>query len=203
MRTFGPQHFSTAILATALAVASTAAPLGAQQQPSSDVAPTARFIPARCTDAACGGDFQLAIVAALYPYDDGVTRGPSVLTLVIENRGRAAAPLAALEVAPVTPLASFAVARRAPVAALLPGERTVVEIPLTLDANGGAPCLSITVLPGFAPTTTPMQFYASASTSSPASASHNGVASEPSGGSPAIYPSLDPPPFFSIVDAGL
>lgn len=184
MRTFGPQHFSIALLAAALA----AAPLAAQQSARVDnVTPTARIIPARCSDAACGGDFQLAIVAALYPYDDGSIRGPSVLTLVIENRGSAPAPLATLDVAP---LARFAVARRAPVAALMPGERTVVEIPLTLDPNGGAPCLSITVSPSIVPTAAQTQVYASGS-----------PASEPSFTSPFTRPLT--PPFVSLFGAGM
>lgn len=181
MRTFGPQHFSIAVIAAALA----AAPLAAQRSArADDLTPRARIIPARCSDAGCGADYQLAIVAALYPYDDGSIRGPSVLTLVIENRGSAPAPLATLDVAP---LARFAVARRAPVAALMPGERTVVEIPLTLDANGGAPCLSITVSPSVMPTAAQTQFYAGGPVSGP----------------PTVSPSLVAPPFVSTMDEGL
>lgn len=167
MRTFGSQHFSSTLLAVAtsaslLGASLASAPLAAQS--SAELTPSARLIPARCTDSACGGNYQLAIVAALYPYDDGSIRGPSVLTLVIENRGSAPAPLAALEVAPVAHFANaaFISARRAPVAALLPGERTVVEIPLTLDANGGAPCLAISVSPSIVPTPAQAQFYAAA-----------------------------------------
>lgn len=173
MRTFGSQHFSTTLLAVAasaslVGASLAAAPLAAQSS-SAELTPTARLIPARCTDSACGGNYQLAIVAALYPYDDGSIRGPSVLTLVIENRGSAPAPLAALEVAPVAHFANaaFITARRAPVAALLPGERTVVEIPLTLDANGGAPCLSISVSPSIVPTPAQTQFYAAAPVMTP------------------------------------
>lgn len=182
MRTFGSKHFSTAILAAAASVSLAAAPLAAQS--SAPLTPAARIIPARCADAACGGDYQLAIVAALYPYDDGSIRGPSVLTLVIENRGSTVAPLAMLDVAPVSHFmnAAFTMTRRAPVAALLPGERTVVEIPLTLDANGGAPCLSISVSPSIAPARA--QFYAKAPT-------------------PAPVPAAWPTPFASFVGEGL
>lgn len=149
-----------ALLFSSVAPLAPLAPLAAQQ--TADGAPTARIIPARCADAACGGDYQLAIVAALYPYDDGTIRGPGVLTLVIENRGSAAAPLTTLEAAPVARLANaaFSVARRAPVAALLPGERTVVEIPLTVGADGAVPCLSISVSPNIVPTPAQTQFYA-------------------------------------------
>jgi hypothetical protein len=122
MRTFGSQHFSSTLLAVAtsaslLGASLAAAPLAAQSS-STELTPSARLIPARCTDSACGGNYQLAIVAALYPYDDGSIRGPSVLTLVIENRGSAPAPLAALEVVPVAHFANaaFISARRAPVA---------------------------------------------------------------------------------------
>jgi len=163
MRTFGRQHFSIALaFAGTLAAPVAATPLAAQQSADPVPAPSALLIPARCTDSACGGDFQLAIVAALYPYDDGTVRGPGVLTLVIENRGRAPAPLSMLEVAPVTRFASFGAARRAPVDALMPGERTVVEIPLQLDANGAAPCISISVSPSIVPTPLEAQRYASA-----------------------------------------
>lgn len=178
MRTFGLQHFSIALVAIAGSLA--AAPVAAQQ--SVDPAPTARIIPARCTDAACGGDFQLAIVAALYPYYDGTVRGPGVLTLVIENRGRAPAPISALEVAPLARFASYTVARRAPVDALMPGERTVVEIPLELDANGGAPCISITVSPSIVPTPAQRQVFASSTSN--------------------VEPPLDPPPFVSFIGEG-
>lgn len=188
MRTFGSQHFSSTLLAVAasaslVGAALAAAPLAAQS--TTELTPTARLIPARCTDSACGGDYQLAIVAALYPYDDGSIRGPSVLTLVIENRGSAPAPLAALEVKPVAHFANaaFITARRAPVASLLPGERTVVEIPLTLDANGGAPCLAISVAPSIVPTPAQTQLYAAAP--------------------PAPEPAPFMPPFVSFVDYGL
>src|SRR5690242_608250 len=163
MRTFGRQHssFTLAIaFAGSLAAGSlvTAAPLAAQQ--GAVGASSALVIPTRCTDAACGGDFQLAIVAALYPYYDGSVRGPGVLTLVIENRGRAPAPISTLAVAPLARFASYTVARQARVDALMPGERTVVEIPLQLDANGGAPCISISVSPSIVPTPAQTQFYA-------------------------------------------
>lgn len=189
MRTFGLQHSSIALaLAASLAAVSLAAPLAAQQRAGKGgdaapvPAPTALVIPAHCTDAGCGGDFQLAIVAALYPYYDGAVRGPGVLTLVIENRGRMPAPLSTLEVAPLARFASYTVARRAPVDALMPGERTVVEIPLQLDANGAAPCISISVSPSIAPTPAQAQRFASSA--------------------PADEPSFAPPPFVTFVEDG-
>jgi len=191
MRTFGSKHFSSTLLAVAtsaslVGASLAAAPLAAQSS-STELTPSARLIPARCTDSACGGNYQLAIVAALYPYDDGSIRGPSVLTLVIENRGLAPAPLAALEVVPVAHFANaaFISARRAPVAALLPGERTVVEIPLTLDANGGAPCLAFSVSPSIVPTPAQTQRYAAAPVA------------------PAPESAPFTPPFVSFVDYGL
>jgi hypothetical protein len=180
MRTFGRHHFSIAL---AFAGSLAAAPLAAAQ--GADPAPTPRFIPARCTGAACGDDVRLAIVAALYPYYDGAVRGPGVLTLVIENRGDAPAPISTLEVAPVTRVASYAsyasytAARRASVDALMPGERTVVQIPLELDANGGAPCISIAVSPSILPTAARTQVFASSAR--------------------AAEPPLEPPPFVSFV----
>lgn len=182
MRTFGLQHCRTTLFATIITGLSVATPLAAQRPDApAPAAPTAHFIPARCTDALCGADFHLAIVAALYPYDDGVVRGPSVLTLVIENRGTAPAPIATLAVTPVAHFAnaSFAVPRNAQVDALQPGERAVVQIPLVLDANGGAPCLAFTVSPSIVPTTQ-RQVYAAA-------------------GAPAVEPPLSPPPFVSFV----
>lgn len=198
MRTFGSLHSSTIILAAAASLA--AAPLAAQSPAES--APTARVIPARCVDAACGGNYQLAIVAALYPYDDGSIRGPSVLTLVIENRGATPAPLASLEVAPVAHFtnAAFTMTRRAPVAALLPGERTVVEIPLTLDANGGAPCLAISVSPSIIPTPAQTQFYAAAPATRGSAASSPGGTSFSTSFATSFDGSFGPPPFVSIVD---
>lgn len=179
MRTFGLQHCTTAFFAATLI----AAPLAAQRSAAPvEPAPSAHLIPARCSDAACGGDFQLAIVAALYPYDDGLVRGPSVLTLVIENRGSAPAPIATLAVTPVAHFsnASYAVERHAQMDALLPGERTVVQIPLTLDANGGAPCLAFTVSPSINPTLAQKAVYAVST--------------------PTVEPPLSPPPFVSFVD---
>ena len=181
MRTFGLQHFSIAL---ALAASLGGAPLAAQQSADTTPAAPALLIPARCTDAGCGGDFQLAIVATLYPYYDGTVRGPAVLTLVIENRGRMPAPLSTLEVAPVARFASYSVARRAPVAALMPGERTIVEIPLQLDAAGGAPCISISVSPSIVPTSAQAQRLAS---------------TLPAAGPSFAGPAFAPPPFVSFV----
>jgi hypothetical protein len=190
MRTFRSHHLVIATAALLVAApASAQRPAGHASTPA-DPAPTARIIPARCDDSACRGDYQLAIVAALYPYDDGTLRGPGVLTLVIENRGPAAAPLATLDVAPV---ARFAVARHTPVAALLPGERTVVEIPVTVGADGSVPCLAISVGPSISPASAQAQVYAAAAPE---------PAAPPAGRMSFAPPPFAPPPFVSFVDEG-
>ncbi|HEV2644225.1 MAG TPA: hypothetical protein VGT98_16045 [Candidatus Elarobacter sp.] len=86
-------------------------------------------------------DYSLEIVAALFPYDDGVTRGEPVLTLVVENRGTAPAPVFSVDVTQRTRFASFS---RSPMSALAPGERAVVQIPLEMTPFG-APCVAVTL----------------------------------------------------------
>jgi hypothetical protein len=106
---------------------------------------------------ASSSDYSLAIVAALFPYDDGVIRTEDpVLTLVVENRGSAPAPAFSVDVTQRTRLASFS---RSPVAMLAPGERAVVQIPLEMTANG-APCVAVTL--DVTRQGPPAQFYAAA-----------------------------------------
>jgi hypothetical protein len=138
----------------------------ARQASTMGDAPTARAIPARCNGDACAEDYELAVVAALFPFDDGLTHGPAVLTLVIENRGTTRAPLAMLDVAP---LMRNVAAHHSAVAALEPGERTVVEVPIEMGP-GGAPCIAITVGPSLMPTPTQSLFYASTAIIGPVAA---------------------------------
>lgn len=159
MRSIG-RGFRTFSLALALTTIA-AAPAVAQRhvhraRPVSD-APAARAVPARCNGDACGEDFDLAVVAALFPFDDGLTHGPAVLTLVIENRGTTAAPLATLNVAP---LLRNVAAHRSAIAALQPGERAVVEVPIEMGPDG-APCIAVTVAPSLVPAPGQSFFYAS------------------------------------------
>lgn len=122
-------------------------------------APTAYTIPTRCSDTTCDdGDVDLAIVAALFPYNDGRIVGPGVITLVVENRGTTRAPLAVVD---VTPLTRFASARHTSVGALGPGERTVIEIPVEMGPHG-APCVSISVTPVVPPAVAPVVFASAA-----------------------------------------
>lgn len=128
-----------------------------RQASTVDDAPAARVIPARCNGDACAEDYELAVVAALFPYDDGLTHGPAVLTLVIENRGTTAAPLSMVNVAP---LMRNVAAHHSAISALEPGERTVIEVPIEMGPDG-APCIAITVAPSLVPSPTQSLFYAS------------------------------------------
>lgn len=168
MRTIrrGFRSLSLALALTTIAAVPAAAQRHVHRTRTVSDVPTARAIPARCNGDTCGEDYELAVVAALFPYDDGVTHGPAVLTLVIENRGTTAAPLSMLNVAPL--MRNVAVHHSA-IAALEPGERAVVEVPIEMGPDG-APCIAITVGPSLVPTPTQSLFYASAAIAGPIAA---------------------------------
>lgn len=153
----GFRTFSLALALTTIAAAPAVAQRHVHRASPVGDAPAARVIPARCNGGACDEDYELAVVATLFPFDDGLTHGPAVLTLVIENRGTTAAPLAMLNVAP---LMRNVAAHHTAVAALEPGERTVVEVPIEMGPDG-MPCIAITVAPSLTPTPTQSLFYAS------------------------------------------
>ena len=103
------------------------------------------------------GSYSLAVVSALLPVATAGTTA-DVVTLVIENRGTAPAPVSVISVAPQHHLVA---ARRSTIPALAPGARVTVQLPVETGPDG-TQCISITMTP--APTATPAttQFLASA-----------------------------------------
>jgi hypothetical protein len=85
-------------------------------------------------------DYALQVVSAVLP---AATAGATsdVVTLVIENRGSIDAPLSLISVAPRDHLS---LARQSSIPALRPGQRTTVQLPVQIAADG-TPCISITI----------------------------------------------------------
>lgn len=103
-------------------------------------------------------DYRLGVVNALFPYNDGTTAGPPLLTLVIENSGTARSPGSIVAVAPRNHLSLVS---RLMIPSLAPGERSVVQLPLEIGPDG-APCIAITISPNLTPTLSETLRYASA-----------------------------------------
>ena len=121
------------------------------ERTSANVTPAANHCKANC------GEYSLAVVSAVLPSE---TEGTSsdVVTLVIENRGGLSAPAAMISVAPRNHLT---LARRTTIPALAPGERTTVELPVSM-APDGTQCISITITPSPVPSPSAARFLASA-----------------------------------------
>ncbi len=127
------------------------APPAATSDEAGPVAPTAFHCKSDC------GAYSLAVVSALLPAEtEGVSS--SVVTLVVENRGGLSAPTATISVAPRNHLA---LAHLTTIPALGPGERTTVELPVSM-APDGTQCISITITPSPARLPAASQFLASA-----------------------------------------
>ncbi len=105
-------------------------------------------------------DYTLSVVNALFPYNDGTTVGPPVLTLVIENTGTARSPGS---VVAVTPRSHLSLVSRVVIPSLAPGERSVVQVPVEMGPDG-APCIAITFAPSTVPTLDEQLRFASANT---------------------------------------
>ncbi|MGI8509062.1 MAG: hypothetical protein ACR2MQ_07030 [Gemmatimonadaceae bacterium] len=106
-------------------------------------------------------DYTLSVVSALFPYDDGRTSGPPLLTLVVQNSGSARSPGSTIA---VSPRSHLSLVSRLTIPPLAPGEKSVIQIPLEMGPDG-APCIAITISPGMAPSTLSESLrYASAAT---------------------------------------
>ncbi len=101
-----------------------------------------------CGQQNCDEDFNVSVVSALFPYDDGRTVGPPLLTLVLQNKGTTRSPGSVVAVAPRNHLSLVS---RLTVPPLEPGEKSVVQIPLQMGPDG-APCIAITINPSNVPT---------------------------------------------------
>lgn len=104
------------------------------------------------------GDYSLAVVSALLPVENPGSASSDVVTLVIENKGTAAAPVSFISVAPKNRLVA---ARRSIVPALAPGERTTIRLPVESGPDG-TKCISITISPAPPQDPATAQFLASA-----------------------------------------
>lgn len=111
-----------------------------------------------CRIEDCSSQADVRVVSALFPYDDGRTVGPQLLTLVLENSGTARS---AGSVVVVAPRQHLSLVSQQIVPSLAPGERTVVQIPLQVGPDG-APCIAITINQGISPTLDQSIRYASA-----------------------------------------
>lgn len=106
-------------------------------------------------------DYNLSVVSALFPYNDGRSMGPPVLTLIVQNSGSVRSPGSTIAVAPRNHLSLVSSLTIPPLA---PGEKSVVQIPLQMGPDG-APCIAITISPGMAPSSLGESLrYASAAT---------------------------------------
>lgn len=106
-------------------------------------------------------DYTLSVVSALFPYNDGRTMGPPLLTLVVQNSGSVRSPGSTIAVSPRNHLSLVS---RLTIPPLAPGEKSVVQIPLEMGPDG-APCIAITISPGMAPSSLSESLrYASAAT---------------------------------------
>lgn len=103
------------------------------------------------------GDYSLAVVSAVLPSE--TAGGTSdVVTLVIENRGTVEAPLSLISVAPRN---HMTLARQSSIPALHPGERTTVQLPVEIAADG-TPCIAITITSAPVPAPAVARFLAAA-----------------------------------------
>ena len=157
MRTFGPS-----LAAIAIGVALVSPPMASAQRNNrrsshSTAAPRATSAPANPCSADCG-DYSLAIVSALLPAESSGSESAQVVTLVIENRGTAPAPVSFISVAPKNQLAA---ARHSTIPALAPGERATVQLPVE-NGPDGTQCISITISPAPARDPATVQALASA-----------------------------------------
>lgn len=158
MRTLRSFSVVSAIAATILSASPAAAQRHARHQrlaateqstPATSAvrAPTAPSAP--CDNGDCADDFDdytLSVVTALFPYD-GATTGTQFMTLVIENRGTARAPSSVVAVAPRN---HATLAKRVSFASLAPGARTTIQVPVEMGPDG-VPCVTISIIPGVAP----------------------------------------------------
>jgi len=165
MRTFGPSLAAIA-LGVALVSPSVASAQRNSRRSARDTgtprtahrtAPRAASTSANPCSEDCG-DYALAIVSALLPSDQPGSAAPEFVTLVIENRGTAPAPVSFISVAPRNQLAA---ARHSTVPALGPGERTTVRLPVETGPDG-TQCISITISPAPVPDPATTQVLASA-----------------------------------------
>lgn len=142
MRTFGP---SLAAIALGVALVS---PSMAFAQRNSRRSARGTVVP-RLAEAAANpcsehcGDYSLSIVSALLPSESPESSGAEFVTVVIENRGTAPAPVSFISVAPKNQLAA---ARHSTIPALAPGERATVRLPVETGPDG-TQCISITISP--------------------------------------------------------
>lgn len=154
MRTF------RSLLPLALTIASTlllSSPAAAQRHgPRSDFRshprPHTVSTPVADTAASCdtqdcaedqSEDYSVNVVNALFPYNDGVTVGPPLVTLVVQNSGSARSPGSIIAVAPRNHLSMVS---RLTIPSLAPGEKAVVQVPVEMGSDG-APCIAITISP--------------------------------------------------------
>jgi hypothetical protein len=127
------------------------APRAATSDEAGSVTPAASHCRANC------GAYSLAVVSAVLP-SETEDASSDVVTLVIENRGGLSAPVATISVAPRNHLT---LARRTTIPALAPGERTTVELPVSMGPDG-TQCISITITPSPVSSPSTARFLASA-----------------------------------------
>ena len=100
-------------------------------------------------------DWSLAVVSAVLP-GEPVRGDADYVTVVIENRGSVASPASVVMVAPRNHLS---LVRRSSIRPLAPGERTTVQLPVTIGPDG-VPCVSITITSAPIPPAPAAQFLA-------------------------------------------
>lgn len=159
MRTF-VSSFGIAALAASIVVPSSLSAqrnvrrASARAATSGDAAPVA---PAASRCSANCGNYALTVVSAVLPSETAGTSS-DVVTMVIENRGAVVAPVATIAVAPRNHLT---LASRTTIPSLAPGERTTVELPVSMGPDG-TECISITITPSPVAPASAARFLASA-----------------------------------------
>ena len=142
MRTFGPSLAAIALGVALVAPSMASAQRNSRRSTRSTASPRATRAPASPCSVDCG-DYSLSIASALLPSETSGLAGAQVVTLVIENRGTAPAPVSFISVAPKNQLAA---ARHSTIPALAPGERATVQLPVEAGPDG-TECISITISP--------------------------------------------------------
>mgnify|MGYP001554107789 FL=1 len=142
MRTLGLSVGAAALIASLAAPSLASAQRNSRRSMHRAIAPSATSSAVSPCRIDCG-DYSLSVVSALLPVEDSGSTSPQVVTLVIENRGTATAPVSLVSVARQNQLAA---AHHSTIPALAPGERATVQLPVETGPDG-TQCISITIMP--------------------------------------------------------
>lgn len=142
MRTFGPSLAAIALGVALVSPSMASAQRNSRRSVRGTVVPRPTNASANPCSEDCG-DYSLSIVSALLPSESPESSGAEFVTVVIENRGTAPAPVSFISVAPRNQLAA---ARHSTIPALAPGERATVRLPVETGPDG-TQCISITISP--------------------------------------------------------